>query len=255
MPDLLWYFTGGFTAGILGGYLGLGGGEILVPFLTVVAGVDIKAAVPVSVAAVVVNSFSSSYEYMKRGMVDVELVVLMGVSLVAGNIVGSRASVVVSAAELKVLLTALLIYTSVTLLRGRKSSRKMVFADNRAKYMRLCLALVFFVGVIAALVGIGGGIFLVPILYLIIGLPLNTARGTTAVMICFASASATAVYLQYDMINLSIVSPVLVGIAVGGKLGGFFGTLAKPIIIRILFFVVMLYLAFKLIQEPLAWLI
>ena len=111
--------------------------------------------------------------------------------------------------------------------------------------------LAFTVGALAAVVGVGGGVFLIPILYLIIGLPLTTARGTSSLMICFASASATAVYFLYDMIELSIASPVILGIALGGKVGGFFGTAAKPIVIRVVFFLTMLYLAYELACGPL----
>ena len=251
MPDMLLYLLGGLSAGLLGGYLGLGGGEIMVPFLTVVAGVDIKTAVPVSVAAIVVNSISASNEYLRRGMVDLELVIVLGLFLVMGNITGSNLSLVVPADSIKLLLTILLVYTSFSLLKGRRAPRHLVFSDNRTKYLLLCLLLAFGVGTLAALVGLGGGVFLIPILYLIIGLPLSTARGTSSLMICFASASATAIYFFHDMIDLSIASPVIVGIALGGKVGGFFGTVARPIVIRVLFFVAMLYLAYELASEPL----
>jgi len=251
VPDMLLYLLGGFSAGLLGGYLGLGGGEILVPFLTVFAGIDIRAAVPVSVAAVVVNSFSASNEYLKSGMVDFELVIVLGLFLTMGNITGTNLTTAVPADSIKLLLTILLLYTSFSLLKGRATPKRLVFSDNRTKYLLLCIALAFSVGTLASLVGIGGGVFLIPILYLLVGLPLTTARGTSSLMICFASASATAMYFLHDMIELSVASPVIVGIALGGKAGGFFGTAARPIIIRILFFVVMLYMAYELARGPL----
>ncbi len=251
MPDMSLYFLGGLLAGLLGGYLGLGGGEIIVPFLAVFADVDIKAAVPVSVAAVVVNSISASNEYLKRGMVDLELVIVFGLLLVMGSIAGSNLNLVVPAHHIKLLLAVLLVYSSFSLLKGRGIPKQLVFRDNRTKYLVVSLLLAFGVGTLAALVGLGGGIFLIPILYLIVGLPLSTARGTSSLMICFASASATAVYFSHDMIDLSIASPVIVGIALGGKVGGLFGTVAKPVVIRAVFFVVMLYLAYELASQPL----
>lgn len=251
MSEALLYILCGFSAGLLGGYLGLGGGEIMVPFLTVIAGVDIKSAVPVSVAAIVVNSFSASNEYLKRGMVDLELVVVLALFLVMGNITGSNLGMMIPADYIKLLLTVLLVYTAFSLLKGRKAPRRLVFSDNRTKYLLVCLVLAFSVGTLAGLVGIGGGVLLIPILYFIVGLPLATARGTSALMICFASASATAVYFLYDMIELSIASPVILGIALGGKVGGFFGTVAKPIVIRVVFFLAMLYLACELARGPL----
>ncbi len=252
---MLLYVLCGFLAGMLGGYLGVGGGEIMVPFLTVITGVDIKSAVPVSVAAIMVNTFSASNEYLKRGMVDLELVIMLAIFLVLGNIAGSNLSIVVPADYIKLLLTILLVYTAFSLLKGRRASKQLIFSDNRTRYLSVCLALAFCVGTFASLVGIGGGVFLIPILYLIVGLPLTTARGTSSLMVCFASASATAVYFIYDLIELSIATPVILGIALGGKVGGFFGTGAKSIVIRVLFFLVMLYLAYELARSPLEGLV
>ena len=70
IPPMFIYMLCGLTAGLLGGYLGLGGGIIMVPFLTIAAGLDIKVAVPVSVTATVVTSIASSNEYLKKGMTE-----------------------------------------------------------------------------------------------------------------------------------------------------------------------------------------
>jgi len=87
------------------------------------------------------------------------------------------------------------------------------------------------------------------LIYLMIGLPLNTARGSSTLIICFASTAATSIYFLQDRILLSAVSPVILGILIGGKIGGFLGTLAKPTIVRILFFIVMIYLAYRVISN------
>ncbi|UCD64867.1 MAG: TSUP family transporter, partial [Candidatus Zixiibacteriota bacterium] len=84
MFDQLLYVLCGLSAGLLGGYLGLGGGVVMVPFLTVLVGIDIKQAAPISITAIVVNSFTASNEYLKRGMVDMELVIVLAVFMVLG---------------------------------------------------------------------------------------------------------------------------------------------------------------------------
>jgi uncharacterized membrane protein YfcA len=127
----------------------------------------------------------------------------------------------------------------------------MAFSDNRGKYLMICTLLAFFTGTLAALVGIGGGVILVPILFLIIGLPLSTARGTSSLMVGFSAAAATTVYFLNGEIDPRILSGVVLGIIVGGKLGGFLGTMAKPLVVKILFFIIMMYLAFRLGYEPL----
>ncbi len=244
-PELL-YILCGLTAGLLGGYLGLGGGEIIVPFLAVGLGVDIKTAVPVSVVAIVVNSMSSSTEYLRSGMVDMELTVAVAIFMVMGNIAGSTVSVAVSAEMVQALLTVLLVYTALTLLKGRRHKARLVFADNRRRYMGVVIVIAFLIGCVAGLVGVGGGVFLVPLLYLVIGCPLGTARGTTALIISISAASAAAVYYLHGAINFVIAAPVVFGILIGGRIGGFFGTSARPAVVRVVFFVIMLYLAYRL---------
>ncbi len=248
--DLMLYVLCGLSAGLLGGYLGLGGGVIMVPFLTVIAGVDIKTAVPVSVTAIVVNSLSSSNEYLKKGMVDLELVIVLSVFMVLGNITGSYLSAYVPGEHTSLMLTVIVVYAAFSLLKGKKTNERMVFSDNRGKYLLITTLVAFVTGTLSALVGIAGGVIIVPLLYLVIGLPLSTARGTSSLMYGFSSAAAATVYFLGDKIDLTIVSGVILGIIVGGKLGGYFGTMAKPLVVKILFFILMLYLAFRLSYDP-----
>lgn len=251
MIDQLLYILCGLSAGLLGGYLGLGGGIVMVPFLTAVLGIDIKQAVPVSVTAIVVNSFSSSNEYLKKGMVDIELVVMLAVFMVIGNISGSLLSDYIPAHYTQLLLTVLLVYTALSMLKSKKAGEKLSFSVNRNKYLFITTFLALITGTLAGLVGIGGGVILVPVMYLIIGLPLTTARGTSALMIGFSSAAACLVYFLKGQIDFEIVSGVIAGIIIGGKLGGYLGTMAKPLVVKIMFLIIMLYLAFKLSYQPL----
>ncbi len=251
MTDQLLYILCGLTAGLLGGYLGLGGGIVMVPFLTVVTGVDIKTAVPVSVTAIVVNSFSASNEYLKKGMIDMELVVLLSLFMIMGNITGSNLAFYIPGYYTQLILSAVLLYTAFSLIKGRKTTEKMTFKDNRGKYIIICTVISFVTGMLAGLVGIGGGVIIIPVLYLIIGLPLTTARGTSSLMVGFSSAASCAVYFLNGKIDFQIVTGVILGIIIGGKIGGYFGTMAKPTIVKILFVIVMLYLTYKLSYQSL----
>ncbi len=250
MIDTLLYLLCGLSAGILGGYLGLGGGIVMVPFLTVGLGIDIKDAVPVSAAAIVVNSFSASTEYLKKQMVDLEMIAILATFLVAGGISGSLLNGIIPTGVVRLIFTIVLVYTAFSLLKGRKNDTRHSVSEMRSFRLPLCIVLVFGTGILAGLIGVGGGVIIVPALFLIVGIPLSTARGTSSFITGFSAAAATAVYFFSDRIDLAIVSPVILGIIVGGKIGGYFGALAKPKIVRIIFFVVMLYLAIKLGYEP-----
>ncbi len=252
MFDCLLYFGCGLCAGILGGYLGLGGGIVMVPYLTLLAGMDIKAAVPVSIAAIAANSLSSSIEYLRKGMVDFELVILLSLFMTLGNIVGSSLVSVVPTGLIRIVFTVVLLYTAIVFLKGRKTAEPSAGSDDRRRNMVLIMPLVLAAGALAGLIGIGGGVVLVPLLYLVIGLPLTTARGTSSFLVGFSAAASTVVFYLLQEIDFAVVGPVVPGILLGGKLGGRLGTLAKPFTVRIVFFFVMIYLAVRLAWGPLS---
>ncbi len=249
--DIILYILCGLSAGLLAGYLGLGGGIVMVPYLTIVTGLDFKTAVPVSVSAIMVNSLAASNEYLKKGMVDIEMVIVLSLFMVIGNITGSNLSQVIPSDFIRLVFTVLLIYTALSLLKDKKKSEQISFSDNRMKMFFITVVISFFTGILAGLLGIGGGVILVPVLYLVVGLPLTTARGTSSLMVGFSAAAAATVYFLNGMIDYMVVAPVITGVVIGGKLGGYLGTIAKPKIVKIIFVCVMLYLAFKLGYEPL----
>ena len=251
MQDLLIYLSCGLSAGIVGGYLGLGGGIIMVPFMTLLMGLDIKTAVPVSMTAIVVNSISASNEYLKKNMVDIELALTLAVFTVLGNVTGSYLSDVIPGEYIKLLFSVVLLYTAFSFIRKKKNSELSFPETGRGIYFFVTVFVTFFTGLISALIGIGGGIIIIPVLFLVLNLPLTIVRGTWSFTFGFAAAASTAVYFINDRIDFHLVPPIIVGIIIGGKIGGFLGTKAKPFAIKLAFFILLLYTAFKLAYEPL----
>lgn len=251
MTAILAYIGGGILAGLFGGYLGLGGGIIIVPFLTLAMGLDIKQAVPVSMAAIVVNSLSSSSEYMKKGMVDVEIMAPLSLAMVLGMIVGSSALYFIPQQLVRILLAAVLLYTAVSLLKGQEKPREHVERNKRNR-MLLCCALAFFGGIMGGLVGVGGGIILVPLMFLLLGIPLTTARGTSSFIVGFSGAASLGVYFLSGLVNLTVAPAVMLGTVLGGKLGGRLGAVAKPKIVKIIMFIVLLWVSYKLVAAVVA---
>lgn len=251
MNDLVIYLLCGFAGGAFGGYLGLGGGIIMVPGLTIIGQVPMLTAVPASLTAIVVNSIAASNEYLKRGMVDFELVVVLSFFMVGGNIIGGTLSAVVPVELLRLTMAALMIYSAVSFIRPRAPQPRLSFRQKRTDQLIAAALLTFAAGIAAALLGIGGGIIIVPLLYLFLGQPLTTARGTSSFTIGFSAAAAVAVYYAMGHLDLRVASAVLFGSIIGAKAGGLLGTTAKPLVVRAAFFVVMIYLAFKMAWEPL----
>jgi uncharacterized membrane protein YfcA len=244
--DLLIYLSAGLAGGLLGGYLGLGGGVIMVPYLTVIAGLDIKAAVPVSVSAIMVNSFSSSTAYLKKGMVDMETAVVLSVSMILGNMIGSSMSEFVSSHTVRLVFTLILLYAAFSFMRTRAADNQSSITRVRKRPIALVMTIALFAGCLAGLTGVGGGIVLVPMMYLLMGMPLATSRGTSTFLIGFSAAAACAVYYFAGHLNLIVTAPVVLGVILGGRIGGHLGTIAKPMAVKVLFVIVLLYMAYRL---------
>jgi len=244
--DVLQYFLCGVGAGLLSGLLGVGGGALLAPALTLLMGLNIRQAAPISVTAVVANSFVASNQYLKKGLVDLELVVIVGLVMVMGSITGSYLSPVIPPIVTHVALALILLFTAIHLVFHRQRETETGFVGIRHKRFGLSVALSLFIGGLAGLIGIGGGEVLVPLLYSVAGVPFATARGTTSVIVGYSAAAACGVYFFYDQINLIIVAPVVCGMIIGGKTGGVLGTRARPSIVKALYVAAALYLAVQL---------
>ncbi len=183
-------------------------------------------------------------------MVQLELVSVLAISMVCGNISGAFLSEYIPTDFTKILFTGLLLYTSVSLVKSKSNSHDAESHKTSTKNYIIASVVAFFTGIIAGLLGVGGGVILIPMMYLIIGLPLSIARGTTTLMVGFAAAASAAVYFMNDRIDLTIVAPLIVGIIIGGKIGGYLGTKAKPKTVKILFALLMLYTAIMIGKDP-----
>ena len=223
----------------------------MVPFMAIVMGLDIKAAAPISMAAIIVGSMSASTPYLKKNSIDNELAVFLGVFMTIGGVTGSIISAYIPSNIIQLIFSVLVIYAALMLFKKKNESEKRWHSDNRTIYYSVAATAALFTGTIAATLGVGGGIFLIPALYLLFGKNLKVARGTSAMVIGFSATAATAVYLGSGRLDASAAMPVILGVVIGGMIGGQLGTLAKPLAVKIVFLIVMLFTAYKLLSSAL----
>lgn len=101
-------------------------------------------------------------------------------------------------------------------------------------------------GLLSGMVGIGGGIVIVPALVFILGLSQQTAQGTTLAMLSFPVSLVGALnYYKKGMVDWKIAMILCIGFVVGGYFGSKVAVSISPIIIKKLFAVVMITIAVK----------
>ena len=102
------------------------------------------------------------------------------------------------------------------------------------------------VGVLGSMLGIGGGVFLIPLLSVIIGLPIKTAIGASIVSVIATSSAAGAVYIDRGLTHSRLAMILEIATTLGALAGGITAVLLSPNILAGIFGAVLLYVAYSM---------
>jgi hypothetical protein len=251
--------VGGVVAGTLGSLLGLGGGILLVPLLTLGFDLPLRDAIGVSLVAVIVTSGAAAGVYLERRVANLRLGMTLELFTAAGALVGGLVAFLLDERVLSALFTALLLYTAVSMVRrGSAPDEAAAVPDAGARsgftatldgpgyaVRRLPLGSVVsvFAGLTSALLGVGGGLVKVPAMHVAMGVPLRVATATSNLMIGVTAAAGAIVYLSRGAVDPYVAGPTAVGVFLGAAAGSRLAHRIDIRVIRLLFVVVVLYTA------------
>ncbi|OUL24724.1 sulfite exporter TauE/SafE family protein [Nostoc sp. 106C] len=264
---LVW--TGSFTAGFLGALTGLGGGVVIVPLLTSVFGVDIRYAVGASLVSVIATSLGAASTYIKKGYTNLRLGMFLEVATTLGAIVGALLATVVSVKALTIVLAIVLIYSAYLSQRPRVEHIEDEAADPLANYLKLNgtyptadglmsyqvhavpagFSVMVVAGVLSGLLGIGSGGFKVLAMDQAMRLPFKVSTTTSNFMIGVTAAASAGVYLARGYIDPGLSMPVMLGVLPGAFLGARVLLGAKTQTLRIIFSLVLVVMALKMVYN------
>ena len=280
--DVLVILALGFGVGFLSGLFGVGGGFLMTPLLIFI-GVPSAVAVATSANQTMGGSVSGLIGHLRRGNVDLR----MGTVLLVGGLLGSfvgvqifawlrrigQVDVVIAIFYVVVLgiLGALMVAESGrALLRRRRNlpSRrhehfwmhglpfKMRFRQSRLYISVIPPALVgFLVGVLSAIMGVGGGFILVPAMIYLLGIPTGITIGTSLFQVVFVSANVTLLQAwQTQSVDVILALLLMLGSVAGAQWGvRFSGRLSGEEtrgLLGLLVLAVALQLGWTLVQRP-----
>lgn len=267
--QLLLLAAGGFGAGVFGSLLGLGGGILIVPLLTVGFGVPFREAVGISLVCVIVTSSAAAGVYLERHTANLRLGMLLEVFTATGALVGGLVAFALPERVLAGLFAALLAWTAFSMLRrgpaqaaataastsidpvegpgaaaadqGDPGAPSPSLADEiagpgyRPRRLGAGAAGSLGAGTLSALLGVGGGIVKVPLMHLVMGVPLKVATATSNLMIGVTAAASAVVYLVRGGIDPYIAGPTAVGVFAGAMVGSRLAARIDVRILRLLF--------------------
>lgn len=268
----------GGLIGFLSGLFGVGGGFLMTPLLIFI-GIPPAIAVATQSNHVVASSVSGVLAQWKRGHVDVK----MGLVLLFGGFIGSTLGValfsllrglgqidlVINLCYVVLLGTVsflLILEGSRTLLRRRrKAAPRKAHIHNwahglplktRFRKSRLYISALlpagmgFMVGLLSAIMGVGGGFLLVPLMIYILGMPTAVVVGTSLFQIIFVSANVTFLQAsQNQTVDLVLALLLVIGGVVGAQFGGRLGARLPGEVMRLLLGLLILSVALKLLFD------
>jgi uncharacterized membrane protein YfcA len=276
--DALLMLAGGAVAGTFGSLLGLGGGVLIVPLLTLGFGLDLRSAVGVSLVCVIMTSSAAAGVYLERHLANLRLGMTLELFTAIGALVGGSIAFLIDEALLALLFAALLVYVALSMLRSPASDTADPAAEDvrppdaadvgatppTAGFLGELSGPGYSVhnlgggvvgstgaGVASAMLGIGGGIIKVPLMNLAMGVPLRVATATSNLMIGITAAASAVIYLLRGEIDPYVAGPTAIGVFVGASVGSRVAPRIELRYLRLLFVVVLLYTAVQMVVRVL----
>ena len=268
----------GGAVGFLSGIFGVGGGFLMTPLLIFI-GIPPPVAVGSEASQILASSVSGVQAHMRRGNVDVK----MGLVLVAGGFLGSafgvwlfsllrgagQINLVISLAYVLFLGTVgilMFVESTRSLIRNRSRKRsqgftrrhrhlwlhglplKMRFHRSRLYISALMpCGLGFLVGILAAIMGVGGGFLMVPAMIYLIGMPTAVVVGTSLFQIAFVTAVTTLLHaINNQTVDVVLALSLIVGGVIGAQLGSSVGAYLRGEQLRVLLAMIVLLVCGKL---------
>lgn len=240
--DVLVILLVSIIAGLVGALFGLGGGVLIIPFLTLVEGVPVPLAVGASIVSVVATSSASAATYVQDHLTNLRLGMFLEIGTVAGAITGAFVAVFLPPSALFVLFGVILLYATIVMIRARGIDfPDNVKADRLSKTLALgsqyedhslnrvvkyevtrtpvTVFVGYFAGIVSGLLGVGGGIINVPTMNLVSKIPVKVASATSNFMIGVTAAASASVYLLRGDVHPLLAAPLIIGVAGGALIG------------------------------------
>ncbi|MBM5805434.1 MAG: sulfite exporter TauE/SafE family protein [Candidatus Verstraetearchaeota archaeon] len=256
----------GAFAGLIGVMLGLGGGVFMIIFFILALNIPAHQAVALSLLAVIASSSMGGSVYVRDKMTNVKLAMVLETCTVTGAVLGVFLALAMPASYVQFILGVVLFYTSFMMLRGRRAVETPVvikdrltvsgefYDDNRrqtVKYsairMKIGLFFSLIAGAISGIIGIGGGVIMVPIMNLLMKIPMKASAATSNFMVGVTAAASAFLYLNRGFVDLYMAVPSVLGIMIGAYIGTRLMVRAESAILRRMLSVVLVFFGIVLL--------
>jgi hypothetical protein len=269
-------------AGFLGALFGIGGGMIIVPFLTAYLGIPIHEAIAISIVSVIATSNAGGSSYVEQRITNIELAMFLEVATTAGALIGSFIALLLESWELFLIFVVLLAYVAFASFKTRRTDEKRIAKegfmkikqDRLSKYLSLGgtyydanekkdvpylvtrapegSLISSLAGVVSGLLGVGGGIIKVAAMNIFMNVPMKAAVATSKFMIGVTAATGALLFFLAGLVDPYVIAPVALGTTLGATVGTWVMPRVKSSALKVAFGFLVIYLAYTMLAQGLA---
>lgn len=280
--EFIFLFLIAIFAGFFGALVGIGGGVIIVPALTLLFHLPIHMAIAASIVSVIATSIAGARSYVDQQITNVRLGMFLEISTTGGALVGALVGVLMHGYLLSLIFGALIFYMAIMSYRSRNKEESMIDSgaydsgrlDGVAKSLQLegtyhdealgrdvryfatkpiaGSVVASLAGVGSGLLGIGGGVIKVAAMNSMMSIPMKASVATSKFMIGVTAATSAVVYFIAGGINVYVVAPVAIGTMLGATGGSIVMNKLHSKVIKMIFFLLMIYLGYEMIVKGLS---
>lgn len=263
-------FLGAILAGLVGSLTGLGGGVVIIPLLTLGFGVDMRYAIGAALVTSIATSSGAAAAYIREGITNIRIGMFLEIATTTGAVIGALVAIYLNKTVIAIVFSLVLIFSAVRSILTKEDQDTSKLKDSAlAKTLKLNgsypvkgqivhykvyhvvggYLLMTVAGVLSGLLGIGSGALKVLAMDTVMKIPFKVSTTTSNFMVGVTAAASAVIYLQRGYIDPGLALPIIVGVLVGA----FFGSKILPRTnvkkLRILFSVVIFFLAISMMYN------
>jgi uncharacterized membrane protein YfcA len=258
--NILLLFTTGVISGTFGGLLGIGGASILVPALTLIFGLPIHLAIGVSLLNNVIVSLAATMRYRKQGLLNRKAIFMMNAGSIAGIAIGTFLATRSPESMLKVMFGSFLLFMAANGILHRNAVEGEPMREPSARERAGLSGLGFIMGLLGAMLGLGGGTVAVPVLNGLFRMPIKHAIANSLATIIVSSSLGAIIYFWLSSCTLFsaeeamlTAATIIPGSAAGARAGAIISGRLHAKYIKYIFYALLLYIAYNMIRSGLGW--
>ncbi|GAC1356924.1 MAG: hypothetical protein NVSMB44_01510 [Ktedonobacteraceae bacterium] len=271
---MLLIFVGSIVAGLVGSLVGLGGGVLIVPMLTLLFGLPISFAIGASIISVIATSSGAAAAYVRDHLTNLRIGMFLELATTLGAISGAFVAGLLAPGVLSAIFGIILLVSAAPLVfkigeelpQGVKNDRWAEQLNLASSYpdhklgrdvpyqvtgTPFGLAMMYLAGLISGLLGIGSGTFKVVAMDTLMRLPLKVSSSTSNLMIGVTAAASAGIYFSRGDIAPLLAAPVALGILIGALIGAHLLMYLSNRALRIIFVPVIVVAAVEMILRSL----